>query len=375
MSVYKPETKPFYLYDFVIQGRRFHGSTGQKVRRAAEAFEDRLRREIGEGKHGQAAQLTLDEAAGKWWSEHGSKMAYASWVWPRVELLLQFMGPKTRLAEITTAHVSEAMQKRMGLAYRKSPAEDAQAYLPKNATVNRDVIGTLRPILNRAVTHWGATGLNHIRWNDIKLPIPRTQVRTYSAAEQAAWMAECGPAAGLFLDMLLTYGPRFGELFFPLDAFDPDGPRLRIAKRKRDVPLVLPILDRHATEIRARLGRARAAELETIWFVEVPSKIEGEPAELETITYFGMQARLKSAAKRAGVKPGRLLHSTRHHAGTAILRSTGNLKLTQEMLGHADIKSTLVYVHTLEQDLRSALEGRQTAAPAASAKKDRRRSK
>ncbi len=37
MSVYKPARSRFWQYDFVQNGRRFHGSTGQETRRAAEA--------------------------------------------------------------------------------------------------------------------------------------------------------------------------------------------------------------------------------------------------------------------------------------------------------------------------------------------------
>jgi integrase len=259
------------------------------------------------------------------------------------------------------------------MAFRKSDAENAKSYLPANATVNRDVIGTLRPVLNRAKKHWGAKGLEEIAWDDLHLKEPGEHIRVYSEAERSAWLAECGPTAGLALQLLLTYGMRFGELFFPLDAFDPEGPRLSISKRKRDVPLVLPLLDSHAAEIKTRLGRARSANLPTIWFVEVVQG--GGDTELEPISYYGMQARLRSAAKRAGIKPGRILHGTRHHAGTSILRASKNLKVTQQALGHADIKSTMRYAHALEDDVLAALETSGTVIKVETAKKDRRRAR
>ena len=174
-------------------------------------------------------------------------------------------------------------------------------------------------------------------------------VRFYSEAEQAAWLAECGPAAALALRILLTYGMRFGELFFELDAFDPEGPRLAIRKRKRDVPLSLPLREDDGRAIAARVGRARAAELEHIWFAA------DDRGELQPITYHGLKSRLLHAAERAGVSPGRIIHGTRHHAGTAILRETGNLKLAQGLLGHADIKSTMRYAHLAETQMRAAL--------------------
>lgn len=43
MSVYKPKNSPYFHFDFVWQGRRFHGSTGCRNRRDALIFEQRER--------------------------------------------------------------------------------------------------------------------------------------------------------------------------------------------------------------------------------------------------------------------------------------------------------------------------------------------
>jgi integrase len=92
-----------------------------------------------------------------------------------------------------------------------------------------------------------------------------------------------------------------------------------------------------------------------------------------------MAARLRSAARRAGLGAlPRLIHGARHHAGTDFLRSSKNLKLTQRLLGHKDIQSTMRYAHALDDDLIAALEARDAAAeappPAAegAARKDRK---
>ena len=39
-----------------------------------------------------------------------------------------------------------------------------------------------------------------------------------------------------------------------------------------------------------------------------------------------------------------------------LLRETGNLKLVQRALNHADLKSTLRYAHVLDKDVAEALE-------------------
>lgn len=49
-------------------------------------------------------------------------------------------------------------------------------------------------------------------------------------------------------------------------------------------------------------------------------------------------------------------HTLRHTAGTWILKQTGNLKITQQILGHSDIKTTIKYAHVLDEEKRNALE-------------------
>lgn len=48
-------------------------------------------------------------------------------------------------------------------------------------------------------------------------------------------------------------------------------------------------------------------------------------------------------------------HTLRHTAATWILKATGNLRITQEILGHANIKTTLKYAHVLDAEKRKAL--------------------
>ena len=53
--------------------------------------------------------------------------------------------------------------------------------------------------------------------------------------------------------------------------------------------------------------------------------------------------------------PYKNFHTLRHTAGTWLLKKTNNLKITKEILGHADIKTTLKYAHVLDDEKRSAL--------------------
>jgi hypothetical protein len=197
MSVYKPAKSRFYQYDFVQKGRRFHGSTGQETRRAAEAIERKFRLDAAEGRLGEAAQLTLDEAAGKYWVEVGQHRGDAVDTERRIDNLLTLIPKTLPLANLTTAIVSEAIQRRRAQTFKKGKDRvgrdgrviKAKEYAPSNGTVNRDVIDTLRPIMRRAARIWGAKGLPDIPWGDLALTVPRETVRTYSREEQEAWLS------------------------------------------------------------------------------------------------------------------------------------------------------------------------------------------
>lgn len=358
MGVYKPAASRFWHYDFQFKGRRFHGSTGVETRRLAEQVERRLRADAALGRLGDGAQLTLDQAAGKWWAEKGRHRGDAADVERRVERLLTLIDKDTRLVDITAGVVSSAIEKRRDIPYRRAKADDAALYRVSAATVNRDVIDTLRPILRRAKTHWDAQGLPEIDWGELRLAEPREIVRVYAAQERADWAeaAEDDSNVGLALRLLLKYGLRLSELFFPLDAFTAEPPTLEwTTGRKHKVPHRLPLIAADGAEIAARIGRAREAGLDHIWFDELHMG-QHRPVRLVAVTYYALQGRLNRRANRAKIKGGRRIHGARHHAGTEMLRQTGNLRLAQRLLGHADIKSTMKYAHALEDDLRAALD-------------------
>jgi len=64
----------------------------------------------------------------------------------------------------------------------------------------------------------------------------------------------------------------------------------------------------------------------------------------------------KRRLAEAGVPVTRKMHEMRHTAATELLRSSGNLEVTRQMLGHADIKTTSGYAHLNTDDLAEALE-------------------
>jgi integrase len=358
MSVYKPAKSPYWHYDFVIEGQRLRGSTGQASRRDAESYERKKRREFANGTLGQIASITLDEAAGRWWREKGIDRGDAADVERRITRLLQLLGKDTLLGGIGQVEVAAAIEVRRRQTRTRSNKKGARVYKVAAATVNRDIIETLRPILKRAKTHWSPKGAPHglpeIDWTELRLKEPRGLSRIYTPLERARWIEEAeAEGVGLAVEMILTYGLRFGELLFHPDAFvdDPDDPILLLQKgRKRDVLLPVALRMDHARAIAARVARARAAGLDCIWYREGPKR-------LSPMTYAMLEGAISRAADRAEIKGARRIHGARHHAANAVLRrSGGDVLAVKGLLGHASIQSSQRYLTMHTSEMRRLLE-------------------
>jgi integrase/recombinase XerD len=59
------------------------------------------------------------------------------------------------------------------------------------------------------------------------------------------------------------------------------------------------------------------------------------------------------------------LYSLRHFFATSTLRAAGNIEATRRLMGHADIRTTQRYMHTVAADLCDAIQGLPLPAPAA----------
>lgn len=360
MSVYKPAKSPFFQYDFQIRGRRFHGSTGVETRRAAEEVERRIRRAAALGELDDASTLTLDQAAARWWDEHGSTLKGGDRLEARIERVVNLIGPTTIIREITTKVVARAIERRRGQVRVHSAAKGAREYLPSDSTVNRDMIDTLRPILNRARRTWEAK-LPEIDWAALRRAEPKPRPTEFAGDDYDKMLAEVRPHWHPMIDFARRYGVRLAELFFALDDLDVsdlENARVKLRERKGNDDHVIPLLPEDAALMAARLGRARASKLETVWFREKRLRGPGGKVILKPLTYGGLAIAVRRAMTRSGLREAKGMkgiHATRHHAAMQTLRTTKNIRVAQKLLGHADIKSTMVYAHAIEDDVKRAL--------------------
>jgi integron integrase len=196
--------------------------------------------------------------------------------------------------------------------------------------------------------------------------------------EVRAMLAQLGTRDGLVATLLYGSGLRLLECL-RLRIKDLDFGRrqltVRQGKGRRDRPAPLPArlrapLERHLTGVRELHERDRArgigpwlpdaldrkypgARFEWGWYWIFPAQRPSvDPATGERFRHHlhetAIQRAVRCAAAEAGLAKRVTSHSFRHSFATHLLEDGADVRTVQELLGHRDLKTTMIYTHVLD---------------------------
>ena len=96
------------------------------------------------------------------------------------------------------------------------------------------------------------------------------------------------------------------------------------------------------------------ADREWIWQYVFPSKrLSVDPrtgiVRRHHISESSLQKAVREAARRAGINKRVTCHTLRHSFATHLLQNGYDIRTVQELLGHKDVRTTMIYTHVLQR--------------------------
>jgi integrase len=373
MSTYKRPGSPYYTFDFQWNGDRFRGSTKKTAKREAERVErrerDKVKRLADAPQQDGPPEMTLYAAAERYFDERAFDRPSANDTDYQLENLARLIGKDTLLSAIDDSVVANFVRHRRGERSRNAPKEHKGECVLAPATVNRET-QLLRRVFRRAAQVWRVKIGDMPNWSQHILPEPDERTRELSAAEEKALFNHLPLDMHPLARFCLISGVRMqNAIDLAWRQVDDDAEIIWFKVKsilKDGKTHVIPLTD----QLRPILQGERGNHPRFVFTYECRRNRHGQRREGERypFTKSGWGKRWRAALAEAGVEDFRF-HDTRHTSATRTLRASGNLKIVQRMLAHANIATTAKYAHVQIDDVREAMQKVPAKSPALAAVK------
>jgi len=342
MRVFNRKGSRYFSYEFTFEGRQIRKSSGLTNRRDALRAGEIHRARLAEGRAGIVRKKTIPvfkEFSTEFLKTVGLECAARNkpkthlFYKDRVSQLLPYFGAK-RLDEISAPAI---------LAFKDSRLEQGRT----GATINRD-LGTLRHILALAVNREIIQSSPFFA-RKIEFLTENACERVISLSEETKYLNAASPLLCDVAIIILEMGLRPEEVFElhtcnvhleaqPPYVHIPDG---KTPKARRD----LAVTKKAMPIIHARLAGAHGGYL-------FPLRVGGGHDWKQPMKQ--LQPAHRKAIKESGIEPEFRIYDLRHTYGTRAIEAGMNPLTLMKLMGHADLKTTLRYVHLSKEHLAEA---------------------
>ena len=353
MSVFKQKGRKTYEYEFQIKGKLFRGNTGQLTKAEASQEEIRLRKEARSLlKKNNTNDMTLEMASILYWENIGKHRKRPKEIANHLANVQRIIGPTTLIKDIDAAIVEEFVASRRAeknLNYK----DRKNAPFVSHAAVNRD-LAYLSAVLNRARDIDKAV-VQHISFGDAALIEPDSRRYILSVEEEENIINQLVPHSIPLIAFMFLVGQRKAncrQLDWSQVFFDKRQIVFRVKSKKPEGrKITLPIND-EMMQLLLNLGPKSKGPVFTFgqngctcWHCETK---KGDPIRSIDTTW-------KGAVRRAGIYHKVRIHDIRHTTATRLLKRSRDLRLTQQYIGHADIKTTMRYAEYEEDEMMAGM--------------------
>lgn len=335
--IYRHKHSPYWQYDFVLDGQRFSGSTKTEKKPVARRFVQRLRDDIIAGHQGRA-RLTVGQGSEGYWTQHGQHQRSAGWIDDGLARFNEAIGARRLMRSVGTSDIGNYLAQRR---LKVGPA-----------TANRD-LNIIRALWRFAARRLKADVGEMPDWPALRQVEPAPRKRTLRSPERDKLLGELPPDLALLLAFCLTTGARVSSArALTWSDVDPGTITFREVKSRRSG-------ETHTLRTRAIdaiLARVRGQHKSFVFtYICRRSRGKRKAGERYPFSRDGWRKRWSAAREAAGLGDV-VFHDSRRTAGVELLRATGNLRLVQQLLGHADIATTArIYTPLLVDDLAAGM--------------------